>query len=266
MTMRARAMRTGTAVTATGVLLLAAGGLAVAAIPEGDTLTGCYDVRYRTGNLRIIDAAKTCLAGETRITWNQAGQPGPTGPQGPAGPDGAQGPQGPQGPQGIQGPQGPQGIQGPQPSITAGSITGQGNNGTGGPATGHLALGTVGRGNLVDGAVAGGKLADGAVGRSKIADDAVGPAQLDIAHLVTLSAAETVIPAVSVGTVELSVPEIAPGDLVSIQDPALPVGLFVQGFSVASGTVTVQVYNPGAAPVTAPSSGTWSLVWLDLTP
>src|SRR5688500_18442827 len=80
------------------------GGIAWAAVQDSSgVITGCYDSRYRTGNLRIIDASAECLRGETRITWNQQGQPGT---QGEAGAPGAAGPAGPQGEDGDAGPAG----------------------------------------------------------------------------------------------------------------------------------------------------------------
>lgn len=90
-------------------LVLAAGGVAWAAIPDSaGTFHGCVDVR--SSALRVIDPARNGVAGkcltrgerkETAISWNQ------TGPQGPAGPAGAQGSAGAQGPQGPAGPAGP---------------------------------------------------------------------------------------------------------------------------------------------------------------
>jgi len=88
------------------VVLLVAGGVALAAIPSSDgTIYGCY--QNQNGQLRVIDdeAGDTCLfSSETAISWNQ------TGPQGPLGPIGPQGPQGNPGPVGPTGPQGPSGL------------------------------------------------------------------------------------------------------------------------------------------------------------
>lgn len=76
--------------------------------PNG-IITGCYVAD--SGRLRIIDATvTTCLPGETQLTWNQAGPPGPMGPQGLQGPPGPQGLQGPPGPTGPTGPPGPAGF------------------------------------------------------------------------------------------------------------------------------------------------------------
>jgi hypothetical protein len=100
------------------------GGIAWAAVPDDSgVITGCYDSRYRTGNLRIIDADGRCLRSETRITWNQegpAGAQGPAGPQGEVGPAGPQGEPGAPGPEGPQGPAGPTGATGPQGPAGAG--------------------------------------------------------------------------------------------------------------------------------------------------
>lgn len=105
------------------VLLVVAGGTAMAAIPgAGGTITACYVPK--AGVLRVIDAAagKTCLRGEQQLTWSQvgpqglpgpAGAPGPQGPVGPAGADrapGAQGEPGPQGPTGADGAPEPRGL------------------------------------------------------------------------------------------------------------------------------------------------------------
>jgi hypothetical protein len=74
------------------VFLLAAGGVAAAAIPASNgVITGCYS--KTTGALRVIDAeaGATCAKSEKRVTWNQQG---PRGKQGVRGPKGAQGPPG----------------------------------------------------------------------------------------------------------------------------------------------------------------------------
>jgi hypothetical protein len=63
-----------------GVLGLALGlvvGVAGASIPENGVYTGCY-LKSR-GALRVIDPSQKCRATETRITWNEEGQPGPPG-------------------------------------------------------------------------------------------------------------------------------------------------------------------------------------------
>lgn len=91
-------------------LLLLGGGMAWAAVPSSSgVITGCVDARYNTGVLRVIDASKSCLRSETRITWNKEGAPGADGARGA---DGAMGPAGPSGPAGLQGEPGAPGAPG----------------------------------------------------------------------------------------------------------------------------------------------------------
>ena len=97
-----------------GALALA-GGLAYAAIPDGNgTIHAC--VSGGQGQVRIIDPAhEACRANETAISWSQTGPQGlqgATGPQGQKGDTGSTGPTGPTGPQGLQGATGPQGPKG----------------------------------------------------------------------------------------------------------------------------------------------------------
>ena len=76
-------------VVSVGVLVVALGGVAVAAIPDSTgVIHGCYVKAL--GSLRVIDPGKgqRCAAFEAPIQWDQ------TGPQGPKGDTGAQGPQG----------------------------------------------------------------------------------------------------------------------------------------------------------------------------
>ena len=98
---------------AAGVLMLAGGGLAYAAIPNSTTgvFTGCYN---NTGALRLINAqtGAHCNANEATVTWNQTGPVGPTGATGLTGATGPQGPQGVAGPTGATGLTGPQGVPG----------------------------------------------------------------------------------------------------------------------------------------------------------
>jgi hypothetical protein len=71
-------------------LLLAAGGVAFATIPDSNgTITGCYN--RTNGNLRIVDSGNDCRQNENAINWNQRGVPGPTGATGPVGPPGPPG-------------------------------------------------------------------------------------------------------------------------------------------------------------------------------
>src|SRR2546430_13781839 len=94
-----------------GLLVVLAGGVAVASIPDSTgVIYGCYT--KSTGTIRIIDRSVTnCKTGETSISWNQAGVQGPTGSQGP---QGAPGPHGPPGDTGAAGSQGSQGPPGPK--------------------------------------------------------------------------------------------------------------------------------------------------------
>lgn len=75
-------------------LCLAAGGVAVAAIPDASgVIHGCYE--NTTGALRVTDTQdavpRACSPSETALPWVEAGPQGPpgqTGPQGAAGPAG----------------------------------------------------------------------------------------------------------------------------------------------------------------------------------
>src|SRR5262245_59392146 len=59
-------------------------GIAQAVIPDADgTIHAC--VKNVGGNVRIIDGAAKCNAGETAMTWNQKGQPGADGINGVSG-------------------------------------------------------------------------------------------------------------------------------------------------------------------------------------
>jgi hypothetical protein len=62
------------------IALVGAGGVAMAAIPDGGgTIHGCYT--SKGGLLRVIDTAKgqACLSGEVPLSWSQTGPAGPTG-------------------------------------------------------------------------------------------------------------------------------------------------------------------------------------------
>jgi hypothetical protein len=122
-----------------GALALA-GGVAYATIPDsGAVYTAC--MLKNVGTIRLIDpslpstnAQSHCTSLETKITWNQQGQPGPLGPQGPKGEAGAQGDSGPQGPKGDTGAQGDAGPQGAKGEAGAQGDTGpQGPKGDTGP-------------------------------------------------------------------------------------------------------------------------------------
>ena len=70
-----------------GVIVVASGGIGVAAIPSSSDgkITGCYG--NSNGQLRVIDAeaGEQCKNNETQVTWSQTGRrsPGPAGRRGP---------------------------------------------------------------------------------------------------------------------------------------------------------------------------------------
>jgi hypothetical protein len=89
-------------------LVLALGGVAWAAIPDGSGMIhGCYNTKG--GQLSVIDTAtgQTCGASQTALNFNQTGPPG------------RQGIQGVKGDQGIQGVKGDTGATGPSDSYMA---------------------------------------------------------------------------------------------------------------------------------------------------
>src|ERR1022692_4799356 len=92
-------LRRAAIVAAVVVPILAAGGVALASIPDGSgVIHGCYRLN---GDIRVINSPRqVCQNGENSLNWSQ------TGPQGPAGATGATGPQGPAGATGPQGPAG----------------------------------------------------------------------------------------------------------------------------------------------------------------
>ena len=106
-------LRKCVAFAAVAAALLVVAGVAYATIPDASgVIHGCY---MKTGGaLSVVDPSVTnCPKGDTALSWNVQGQPGPQGPQGPqgaAGPQGQTGTQGPTGPQGPAGPQGPSGL------------------------------------------------------------------------------------------------------------------------------------------------------------
>ena len=86
--------RAGWAALGVVVGVLAAAGLAYAAIPDqGGVFHACY--KTVGGQLRLVQSASDCNPSETATKWSQtgtAGPPGPTGPTGTAGPTGPNGP------------------------------------------------------------------------------------------------------------------------------------------------------------------------------
>jgi hypothetical protein len=105
------------AILSAGIIGLGAlGAGAYAAIPSSSgVITACYT--SSGGSIRVIDAATVgCKKGETQLTWNIQGPPGPIGPSGapgPTGPAGSPGVPGPSGPTGAPGSPGPSGPPGP---------------------------------------------------------------------------------------------------------------------------------------------------------
>jgi len=68
---------------AVAALVVAAAGVAGAAIPDGSgTITGCYSTDVAGPRLYLLDTAKSssCPNGDTKIAWSQKGPAGPAGP------------------------------------------------------------------------------------------------------------------------------------------------------------------------------------------
>jgi hypothetical protein len=76
------------AIMAAVAVVVAAGGVALAAIPDSSgVIHSCY--RNGNGRLRVVESVTDCKKKETAISWNRRGPrglPGPQGPQGPPGP------------------------------------------------------------------------------------------------------------------------------------------------------------------------------------
>lgn len=110
-----RRVARGAAALIASVAVVAAGGMALAADSASSAeYTGCLN--QPIGVLYHVtlspSAPRSCLGGDPRVSWNQAGVPGARGATGPAGAQGNQGPQGTSGPPGPAGPQGPAGPPG----------------------------------------------------------------------------------------------------------------------------------------------------------
>lgn len=68
-------------------LIVALGGVAVAAIPGSDgTIRACY--QKGNGNLRVVDSSGDCRPNEAPLEWNRTGERGATGATGATGPAG----------------------------------------------------------------------------------------------------------------------------------------------------------------------------------
>ena len=104
--------RLGAGAIGGSMLVLLAGGVAVASIPDGSgVFHGCYN--KKSGQLRIIDSpSASCRHNEIAISWSQTGPPGIQGLKGDPGAQGIPGLKGDPGAQGIQGLKGDPGIPG----------------------------------------------------------------------------------------------------------------------------------------------------------
>lgn len=81
-------MRRIVAVALAAVVLVFAGGIAWASIPDANgVIHGCR--KNTDGSLRVIDTdlGQTCANGWTPLNWSQTGPPGPAGPAGVSGYD-----------------------------------------------------------------------------------------------------------------------------------------------------------------------------------
>ena len=81
-------------IAATLALVLALSGGALAAtgaLSNAGTLQACVN---KEGVLRLLKAGKKCKKGQSKVSWNQTGPPGPKGAAGAPGTPGAAGPPG----------------------------------------------------------------------------------------------------------------------------------------------------------------------------
>jgi Collagen triple helix repeat (20 copies) len=106
-------------VVAVVAVVIAAGGVTYAAIPDSGTSVYHACMLKNVGTIRIIDpslpssnATSHCSSFETAITWNQQGPKGEPGIQGLKGERGIQGVKGDQGIQGVKGETGATGLKG----------------------------------------------------------------------------------------------------------------------------------------------------------
>ena len=77
-------------------VLLTGSGAALATIPSGGVITGCY---LKTGILRVIDGSSAqCKDGETALTWAQTPRPGSQGATGRRAPGATRAPRADRGP------------------------------------------------------------------------------------------------------------------------------------------------------------------------
>ena len=104
------AVAAGLAVVSGSAALLTGSGVAGANPAATSLIYACYS--NSTGEMFRVTSTQTCPAGETKISWNQAGPQGAKGAQGAQGAKGAQGAAGAQGGSGPQGAVGAKGAQG----------------------------------------------------------------------------------------------------------------------------------------------------------
>lgn len=110
---------------AIAAVLATLGGAAYAAIPDGNTIHGCYKEDY--GQLRVIEVSGDCGPSELAISWNQQGPPGLPGRDGEDGRDGVDGVDGADGRDGVDGEDGVDGRDGAAGPSTATFGTAQGS-------------------------------------------------------------------------------------------------------------------------------------------
>ena len=116
------------------LVVVVAGAVAFADIPDSGVVHACYD--RDSGRVRVVDNTG-CGANERKISWSARGPEGPRGGAGPAGARGAPGPAGAagaKGERGAVGPAGPKGDPGPAgPAGPAGQSAADGVPGPRGP-------------------------------------------------------------------------------------------------------------------------------------
>jgi hypothetical protein len=101
--MRRRLSQSPALVVALLALVVAIGGISIAAVPDNQgRINACY--AKKGGKLRVLQRGTRCRGSEKRLRWNQIGRTGAPGPAGTPGAPGAPGAGGPTGPAGPQGP------------------------------------------------------------------------------------------------------------------------------------------------------------------
>ena len=113
------------------LVVVVAGAVAFADIPDSGVVHACYD--RDSGRVRVVDNTG-CGANERKISWSARGPEGPRGGAGPAGARGAPGPAGAAGAKGERGAVGPAAPKGdPGPAGPAGPAGQSGADGVPGP-------------------------------------------------------------------------------------------------------------------------------------